>query len=178
MLLRDAFFSQSNLFTMKKFLVPCLAVLFFSNCKEVAEKTVAEKVFDLAPVKAAIAESNKTYGDAFTKNDANLLVAKYTKDGCIMPAGAPRLCGAEGISGFFGVAQKGMGVKNVKLITEEVMGGSEVVVETGTYELIGAADKKIDNGKFVVAWKQEDGKWKMHRDCFTSSVPPPAPTKK
>lgn len=163
---------------MKKFLVPCLAVLFFYSCKESAEKSEAEKVFDLAPAKAAIAESNKTYGDAFVKNDASLLVAKYTKDGCIFPAGAPKLCGAEGIGGFFSVAQKGMGVKNVNLVTEEVMGGKEIIVETGTYQLLGIADKIIDNGKFVVAWKQEDGKWKMHRDCFTSSVAPPAPAKK
>jgi ketosteroid isomerase-like protein len=162
---------------MKNVILPLLAVLFLGSCKEVKEEKTVEKTFDLAPVKAAIAASNATYGDAFVKNDASLLVAKYTKDGCIMPAGAPKLCGAEGIGGFFGVAQKGMGVKNVKLTTDEVMGGADAVVETGTYELFGEGNKSIDNGKFVVAWKQEDGKWKMHRDMFTSSVAPPAPKK-
>jgi ketosteroid isomerase-like protein len=156
-------------------IVPMFAVLFLTSCNQVKEEKIVEKMFDLAPVKAAIAESNATYGDAFVKNDASLLVAKYTKDGCIMPAGAPKLCGAEGIGGFFGVAQKGMGVKNIKLTTEEVMGSADAVVETGTYELFGEANKAIDNGKFIVAWKQEDGKWKMHRDMFTSSVAPPAP---
>jgi ketosteroid isomerase-like protein len=68
-----------------------------------------------------------------------------------------------------------MGVKSIKLTTEEVMGSADAVVETGTYELFGEANKAIDNGKFIVAWKQEDGKWKMHRDMFTSSVAPPAP---
>ena len=162
---------------MKNIIIPILAVLFFTNCKEVKEEKIVEKTFDLAPVKAAIEASNKTFGDAFVKNDAALMIAKYTKDGCIMPAGAPKLCGAEGIGGFFKVAQTQMGVKNIKITTEEVMGSSEVVVETGTYELIGAGDKSIDNGKFVVAWKQEDGKWKMYRDIFTSSVAPPAPQK-
>jgi ketosteroid isomerase-like protein len=162
---------------MKNVIVPMFAVLFLTSCNQVKEEKIVEKMFDLAPVKAAIAESNATYGDAFVKNDASLLVAKYTKDGCIMPAGAPKLCGAEGIGGFFGVAQKGMGVKSIKLTTEEVMGSADAVVETGTYELFGEANKAIDNGKFIVAWKQEDGKWKMHRDMFTSSVPPPAPAK-
>jgi ketosteroid isomerase-like protein len=160
---------------MKNVIVLMFAVLFLTSCNQVKEEKIVEKMFDLAPVKAAIAESNATYGDAFVKNDASLLVAKYTKDGCIMPAGAPKLCGAEGIGGFFGVAQKGMGVKSIKLTTEEVMGSADAVVETGTYELFGEANKAIDNGKFIVAWKQEDGKWKMHRDMFTSSVAPPAP---
>jgi ketosteroid isomerase-like protein len=160
---------------MKNLIFPLFAVLLFPSCKEVKEEKIVEKAFDLAPVKAAIAESNATYGDAFVKNDASLLVAKYTKDGCIMPAGAPKLCGPQGIGGFFGVAQKVMGVKSIKLTTEEVMGGADAVVETGTYELFGEGSKSIDNGKFIVSWKQEDGKWKMHRDMFTSSVAPPAP---
>ena len=131
----------------------------------------------LRPVKAAIEASNKTYGDAFVKGDSALMIAKYTKDGCIMPEGAPKMCGAEGLGAFFAVGHKQMGIKNVKLTTEEVMGSGDVVVETGTYDLIGAADKSMDKGKYVVAWKQEDGKWKMHRDIFTSSVAPPAPKK-
>jgi ketosteroid isomerase-like protein len=162
---------------MKNMIIPILTVLFFTSCKEVKEEKIVEKVFDLAPVKAAIEASNKSYGDAFVKGDAALMIAKYTKDGCIMPAGAPKLCGAEGIGGFFVVGQKQMGIKDVKLTTEEVMGSADVVVETGTYDLIGVGDKIIDNGKYVVAWKQEDGKWKMHRDMFTSSVAPPAPNK-
>ena len=162
---------------MKNLIILIFAVLFFTNCNQVKEEKIVEKSFDLAPVKVEIEASNKTFGDAFVKGDAALLIAKYTKDGCIMPVGAPKLCGAEGIGGFFSVAQNQMGIKNVKLTTEEVMGSGDVVVETGTYDLIGAGDKSIDNGKYVVAWKQEDGKWKMHRDMFTSSVAPPAPKK-
>ena len=162
---------------MKNIIIPILAVLFFTSCNEVKEEKIVGKSFDLAPVKAAIEASNKTYGDAFVKGDSALMIAKYTKDGCIMPAGAPKLCGAEGIGGFFSIAKNQMGIKNVKLTTEEVLGSGDVVVETGTYDLIGAGDKSIDNGKYVVAWKQEGGQWKMHRDIFTSSVAPPAPKK-
>ena len=162
---------------MKNMIIPILAVLFFMSCNEVKEEKIVEKSFDLAPVKAAIEASNKTYGDAFVKGDSALMIAKYTKDGCIMPEGAPKMCGAEGLGAFFAVGHKQMGIKNVKLTTEEVMGSGDVVVETGTYDLIGAGDKSMDKGKYVVAWKQEDGKWKMHRDMFNSSVAPAAPKK-
>ena len=162
---------------MKNIIIPILAVLFLTSCNEVKEEKIVEKSFDLAPVKAAIEASNKTYGDAFVKGDSALMIAKYTKDGCIMPEGAPKMCGAEGLAAFFAVGHKQMGIKNVKLTTEEVMGSGDVVVETGTYDLIGAGDKSMDKGKYVVAWKQEDGKWKMHRDMFNSSVAPAAPKK-
>jgi ketosteroid isomerase-like protein len=160
---------------MKQICFALIACALMMGCKEGKEEKVIEKAFDLAPVKAAIAESNAHYGDAFVKGDASLIINCYTKDGSIMPAGAPVLVGAEGIGGFFNLASTAMGVKNVKLTTAEVMGGPEIVVETGTYELFGEGNKSLDNGKFVVAWKQEDGKWKMHRDIFTSSVPPPPP---
>lgn len=153
---------------MKKMMIIALSGLLFVACKnEVATP------YDLTEAKAAIAESNKTYGDGFTKGDATLFTSKYTKDGCIMPAGAPKLCGPEALGMFFQGAQA-MGVKNIALTTEEVMGGPDAVVETGTYELLGEANQNLDKGKFIVIWKMEDGKWKMHRDIFNSSVPPPA----
>jgi ketosteroid isomerase-like protein len=152
---------------MKKMMIIALAGLLFVACKK-EEATP----YDLTEAKAAIAESNKTYGEGFAKGDASLFTSNYTKDGCIMPANAPKLCGAEALGMFFKGAQS-MGVKNIVLTTEEVMGGPEAVVETGTYELLGEANKSLDKGKFIVVWKMEDGKWKMHRDIFNTSVPVP-----
>ncbi len=151
---------------MKKIIIASFAALSLAACKTEEKK---ETAFNLDAAKVAIAESNKTYGDAFTKGDSSLLINKYTKDGCIMPANAPKLCGGQAIGMFFKGA-KTNGVQNVKLVTEEVMGGPEVVVETGTYELLNAANASMDKGKFVVAWKMEEGKWKMHRDIFTTNA--------
>ena len=155
---------------MKNIIIFSSAILLFASCKTEEKK---EATFNLDAAKAAITKSNKTYGEGFAKNDSSLFLSKYTKDGCIMPANAPKLCGAQAIAMFYKGA-KSNGVQNVKLVTEEVMGGPEVVVETGTYELLGAANASMDKGKFVVAWKMEDGKWKMHRDIFTTNTPPAA----
>lgn len=152
---------------MKKMMIIALSGLLFVACKK-AEATP----YDLTEVKAAIAESNKTYSEGFAKGDEKLFTNKYTKDGCIMPTSAPKLCGTEALGMFFKGAQA-MGVKNIVLTTEEVMGSLEAVVETGTYELLGEANTSLDKGKFIVVWKKEDGKWKMHRDIFNTSVPAP-----
>jgi ketosteroid isomerase-like protein len=31
----------------------------------------------------------------------------------------------------------------------------------------------MDSGKFIVIWKQEGGRWKLHQDIWNSSLAPP-----
>ncbi len=154
---------------MKKLLFISLTTLLFASCKTEEKKEVTTE-FNLTAVKTAIVESNKTYGEAFAKGDSSLLISKYTKDGCIMPANAPKLCGSNAIAMFY-KGGKAMGIQNIALTTDEVIGGPEVVVETGAYEVLGEANKSLDKGKYVIAWKMEEGKWKMHRDIFTTDIP-------
>jgi hypothetical protein len=44
--------------------------------------------------------------------------------------------------------------------------------EVGQYELLDAAGKTLDRGKYVVLWKKEGGRFKLHRDIWTTSMPP------
>ena len=145
--------------------------LLISSC---STPPAAVKAFDLEAVKAAINESNKTYGDAFVKKDSALFVSKYTKDACLMVTGMPKMCGIQGVGGFFNAAYMGMGVRNLVVKMEEAMGGPDGVSEIGAYELFGEGNKTLDKGKYIVVWKQEDGKWKMHRDMFNTDMSPPA----
>ena len=163
---------------MKKALLFCLTMgtglTLFSCSSPNSEKptTAAATSFNLDSVKAEIAASNATYGAAFASGDSAAFVAHYTSDGCAMPENAPKLCGAGPITAFFNGGVK-MGIKDVKLITEEVMGGPDVVMETGSYEILGDKAVSFDKGKFIVAWKKENGKWKMHRDIWNTSNPAP-----
>ena len=61
-----------------------------------------------------------------------------------------------------------------------MFGGKDGVTETGTYEMFVDKNVSVDKGKFIVLWKQVDGKWKMHRDIWNSDMPVPAaaPAKK
>lgn len=164
---------------MKQSLFLCLAIgasLSLLSCSsEKTEKpaTTASTSFNLDSVKAEIIASNATYGASFANGDSAAFVAHYTADGCVMPENAPKLCGAGPITAFFNGGMK-MGIKDIKLTTEEVMGGPEIVVETGSYEILGDKAISFDKGKFIVAWKKENGKWKMHRDIWNTSNPAPA----
>ena len=64
-----------------------------------------------------------------------------------------------------------MGVKEVKLVVDDIAGNAEIISETGRYEIYAAENKMIDKGKYVVVWKPENGAWKMYRDIFNTSMP-------
>jgi len=64
------------------------------------------------------------------------------------------------------------GVKGVRLKTLEVESHGDLAHEVGQYELLDAAGKTLDRGKYVVIWKKDGGRFKLHRDIWTTSMPP------
>lgn len=140
---------------------------------ETAAPAATTESFNLDSAKAAIAASNATYGTAFATGDSVAFIAHYTSDACINPSNMPKMCGAQSISAFFNGAYK-MGIRGIKLTTAEVMGGKDGVIETGSYEILADKNVTIDKGKFMVMWKEENGKWKMHRDIWNTDMPAPA----
>jgi ketosteroid isomerase-like protein len=165
---------------MKKFFLPVVALgisaLLFSCNNEAAKPeaaaTAAEN-FSLDSVRAAIAVSNSTFGNGFATGDSANFVSHYTSDACINPSNMPQICGTAGITAYFNGGYK-MGIRAIKITTNEVFGGKDGVTETGNYEMFVDKNVSVDKGKFIVLWKQVDGKWKMHRDIWNSDLPVPA----
>lgn len=149
-------------------------LMLFTACKQACEKACCSGEFDLDKVKAAIAESNKTYGTTFATGDSAGFVSHYTSNACILPPNAPKMCGPAMVNAFFNEGYK-MGIRHIALTTEEVSGGPSEVTETGTYQIFADSSKSLEKGKFIIIWKEEDGKWKMHRDIWNSDMSIPAP---
>ena len=165
---------------MKKIFLPVAALCILAtgallvSCNNDGAKTTEAASFNLDSAKAAIQASNKIYGACFATGDSATFTGCYTADACINPPNAARMCGTQAINAFFSGGYK-MGIRNLKLTTEEVMGSAAAVAETGTYEVLGDKDVSFDKGKFIVVWKMDNGKWKMHRDVWNSDNPPPPP---
>jgi ketosteroid isomerase-like protein len=154
-----------------------IGTMFFSSCNNDAAKAEATASFNLDSVKTAIAASNKVFGACFATGDSTAFANCYTSDACINVTNMPRMCGTQAITAFFNGGRK-MGITNIAITTEEVMGGKEGVAEVGKYEMFVGNNVSAEKGKFIVIWKEENGKWKMHRDIWNSDAPPPAaPTK-
>ncbi len=156
-----------------KFLGSAIITILFIACNNEAAKTDVLD-FNLDSAKAAIAASNNAFGSSFTTGDSTAFVKCYTSDGCIYNSNMPKICGTQAINSFFNTAYQS-GIRKIAITTEEVMGGKEAVVETGKYEVFIADNISVEKGKFIVIWKEENGKWKMHRDIWNSDAPPPPP---
>ena len=157
------------------FSASCIILFSCANESKHAEATSTDS-FTLDSVKATIAASNATFGSAFATQDSNAFVSHYTNDACINPSNVPQMCGTQAITAFFNSGYQ-MGIRDIKVNTKEVMGGKDGVIETGAYEVLGDKGVSFEKGKFIVIWKEENGKWKMHRDIWNSDAPPPAPAK-
>ncbi len=164
---------------MKKLFFLLFSAPFLFACNQPASNTEATNTFNIDSAKAAINTANKAFEEAVAKGDSAAAAATYAKDACLMQSGMPKICGTAGITSFFGGAKK-MGVGGIKITTLDVTGGKELVAEEGNYELLGLDGKTIDKGKYIVTWKQEDGKWKIARDISNTDMAPapPPPAKK
>src|ERR1700722_3817945 len=140
-----------------------LSFLFFGCVAQQATNPGLEEA------KKAIAASNKMFFQAFVKGDSSIFIDRYTKDCWIMPPNVRALCGIDAALEFFKTAYNTFGVRNGKFITIDVFGdGAEFVTEVGFWQLFGADNRQIDDGKFVVLWKKTTDGWKMFRDSFSS----------
>lgn len=166
---------KKNFFALTAAFFVASSLLLFS-CNNDVKKTDSGSSFNLDSVKAAIAASNKVYGECFASGDSVKFASCYTADACINPPNMPRMCGTQAITAFFNGGVK-MGIRNIKLTTEEVMGAEGSVSEIGKYDIMGDKDAVLDKGKFIVVWKNDNGKWKMHRDVWNSDNPPPPAAK-
>ena len=151
------------------------AMMLFASCgnQTTAENTSAKKdstTFDITAVKAAIADANKAFSEAVVKGDSVAIADLYTSDANMLPPNMPKAENREGILGMAGGFAR-MGIKSFSLESTDVYGNPDMVVEEGKYTVGDDKGKALDEGKYIVLWKQENGKWKLYRDIWNSNMP-------
>lgn len=142
-----------------------LAGFFFLSCTQPTQ-------VDQAELEAKIGEVNEKWMAALQQGNAAGVAECYTEDSQFMPPNAPTMKGREGVKAFMDGIMKA-GVKKIQLTTSEIEGDSKRALETGTYQIIVDGDKVVDQGKYLVEWKNLNGKWYFHRDMFNSNMPSP-----
>lgn len=128
-----------------------------------------DQTFSLGSVKEAIQEKNQLFAAAMAKGDAAGVAACYTIDAEFMAPGAPSIQGRTNIqtaiAGY--IAQ---GFTEYTVLATIVYGNIEVVGVQEAYTLSQPGGVNKDIGKSIQLWKQEDGSWKIFRDCFNSDL--------
>jgi uncharacterized protein (TIGR02246 family) len=123
-------------------------------------------------VTSDIAQANKEFMAAFSNGDANALAQLYTNNARLYPSNSDVIEGQKAIEEFWHAVMNA-GVKKAVLetVTAEIYGN--IAIEEGRYRLYVEGDQMVDQGKYIVTWEKEDGKWKLHRDIWNTSNPAP-----
>lgn len=120
-------------------------------------------------VENEISKINATLSNAFASGDAAAIINLYTDDAWFMVPHVEALKGKSAIQ----VAFQGLfdgGITGISLSTTELDILGDTVIEAGEFSL-SAGDVIADQGKFMVVWKNINGKWLIHRDIINSDLP-------
>ena len=117
-----------------------------------------------------INETNQLFMNAFSAGDAEKVAGFYTVNCRFLPDNGDPVDGRANVQELLQSMMDG-GVSSVELITWEVEDCGDTAVEVGRVIMRGDADELIDDGKFIVIWKKEEGGWRLHRDIVNSSLP-------
>lgn len=120
----------------------------------------------------AIVTADEKFMTTYSRGDAAGMAALYTENGQLMPPNSDFVTGRPAIQTIF-QAFMDMGIKAIKLETVETEGYGDTAFEVGRFTLEGEGGQVLDQGKYIVIWKQVAGQWKLHRDIFNSSLPAP-----
>ena len=113
------------------------------------------------------------WNSALDAKDQDAIAAMYTEDSALLPPNSETVSGRAAITAVWtAVLANGIGgaAKDA-----EVYAQSDHGYTVGTYTLTDAGGATIDEGRYVVIWRNVDGKWQIHRDIWNSSLPLPAP---
>ncbi len=139
-----------------------LFVLLVAGCMQVPPT-------DLEGLKAM----QDVWQSAFDAKDPARLAAIYAEDGALLPPNSEQTNGRAAIEAYWAEFQaSGIGAE---IQDTEVYAHSDIGYSVGTFVATDARGATLDEGKYVVIWRNVDGKWQMHRDIWNSSRPPPAP---
>jgi ketosteroid isomerase-like protein len=117
-------------------------------------------------VKAGMQQTNELFGSSVVRNrQIDALDNIYTTDATILPPGADLIHGRTQIKAFWKQAIETLGATDAKLTTVQAESIGDTVVEIGRADLTLHGEQVVAV-KYVVHWKQEDGRWKWHIDVW------------
>jgi ketosteroid isomerase-like protein len=89
----------------------------------------------------------------------------YTANARVLPPGAPMISGREAIRKFWSDLVTTTNAVSAVLSSVEVNPAGDGIVEIGSAKVTFAPEGELE-AKYVVFWRQEDGRWKWDIDIW------------
>jgi ketosteroid isomerase-like protein len=123
----------------------------------------------LDSIKLAMKATNDLFNrEVVGKKNFAALDQVYTADARILPPGSPMVSGREAIRQFWMGAVDALQATSAVLTSVDVMPAGDGVVEIGAATIGGPT--AMPDIKYVVYWRQEDGRWKWHVDIWNTNA--------
>ena len=108
--------------------------------------------------------------EAFTKGSASGVDSLYLDNAELFAPGQDVARGKNALRDYW---QRIIdeGIKKLELVTDRVEDHNDLAVETGTYRFYGAENRQLDQGKYIVLWKHENGRLLLDKGIWNSSKP-------
>jgi ketosteroid isomerase-like protein len=120
-----------------------------------------------------MAETNELFNtEVFGKRNYDALDRIYTADARILPPGRSMLTGRKEIKQFWSNLVESINAKSAVLESIDVIPSGDGAIEIGRATLSAGADGQPQTEmqvKYVVHWKQEDGRWKWNVDIWNAN---------
>lgn len=156
---------------MMKYLLPLIICLGLLSCSDQARQEIenSASAFDLAQAMASVKQSNISMTKAFKILDTASIIQSFTEKAELFPAHHETIEGRDSIRVYLIKLLQG-NAKELKIESNNLWGDSVLLTEVGTYKIKGSDNKKLDQGKYIVLWKQESGNWKIYRAMWNTDL--------
>ncbi len=127
----------------------------------------------LDEVRTAMSKTNDLFNrEVFGRRNFNALDDVYTADARILPPGAPLISGRDAIKNFWSNMIVSANATSAVLESVDVIPAGDDILEIGRATLTIQPDGQTSTNleaKYVVHWKQEDGRWKWNVDIWNTN---------
>lgn len=127
----------------------------------------------LQQIRRGMAETNELFNtEVFGKRNYEALDQIYTAGARILPPGAPMISGRKEIKQFWADLVQSADAKSAVLESVDIVLAGDGAVEIGRATLTVGGEAQPQNEmevKYVVHWKQEDGRWKWNIDIWNAN---------
>ncbi|MEL6987000.1 MAG: DUF4440 domain-containing protein [Bacteroidota bacterium] len=160
---------------MKKGILLFFVTILLISCdskKEISEMNNAVKnTLEGIDISNEIQQANNKFMEAYNTHDAKALAAHtFSSKATVYPPGSPPVTGgSEVIEGFWN-AVMASGIDKADIKTTEAFAYGNTAIETGIVKLYDVEGTLLDDAKYLVQWKKEEGQWKIIKDIWNSSM--------
>lgn len=153
-----------------------LTIVLMSFAFSSFSQKVLKPAFDLAKAQKELESINQKLSEYMVKGDAAGIASAYSSDGYLMPDKSSIVKGRENITKFWSdfissCKASGIEIGGLEITIKELLGDKNLLTDVGEFVFIKKNGDRFWKGKYIEVWKNENGKWKVHREMTNSNEP-------